>query len=471
MKSRTSISQRPRKSPLLWTLYLLFIVAFAWGYSFLGTLLILERNTDPNAQPQATYIDAVYRSASDPEQGRRSILGDFTGAFPRYTDGMVDPLFPWLMRSQATAPPDELFERGKWVNFILCGSLLAVLAVGAARAFSFSGAAAIVLMGGFGVILERSTYFSPDALFHMIVVMAWLCALSLLRQNHLWLYGAFGGLLGLAYLAKPLIWPTVLAFVVVSAVRSAWVGVRSRKNRGETPLWVPSNQLVGSAMAIAAFLLVTGPRLSYAGSVFGDPFHSYQKYEIWLDSPAEAARFRQSYPGKDELAAIPPAERPGLRRFLREEGAENLAERAWNGALEQIRTSALGRRRAIVLYTFAVFLVVASIHRWAALHQGEEIWQVRGTSAFWMLLFLAASLLLSLFYAGVGSPVAPYSALVTSLFLPIILTFVWISERYRRQLQRSRYASLVNRLYAVLMSGPIVWIAFLVLRSLQAVMA
>jgi hypothetical protein len=471
MKPETAPSPRPRKSPTLWAAYLSVIVLYAWAYSYLGTFLILAKNTDPATQPQAAYLDAVYRSASAAVPDRPSILNDFSGAFPRYTDGVVDPLLPWLMRKRASAPPDEVFEAGKWLNFVLSGSLLAVLALAAGRAFSFSGAAAVVLMGGFGVVLERSTYFSPDALFHMLVVLAWLCALSLLRQNHLWLYGVFGILLGLAYLAKALIWPIVASFVLVSAIRSVWAGHRARKDRGEPEIWVPANQLVGFAMAIAAFLLVTGPRLSYAGSVFGDPFHSYQKYDIWLDSPADAADFRRRHPGKAELGAIPFAERPGPLRYAREKGIAPLLERAWGGALEQIQSSALGRRSAILLYGFFVFAVVAAIHRWAATHQGGEIWQVRGTSALWMLLFLATSVAVALFYAGVGNPVVPYNAMTTALFLPVLVTFVWISERYRRQLQRTRYALLVNRAYAVLMAGPIAWISFLILRSLQGTLA
>lgn len=471
MSSAPVASLRPRKSLSLWFLYLSVIVAYAWAYAFLGTLLILEQNTDPTVQPQAAYLDAVYRSASASVSDRPSILGDFTGAFPRYTDGVVDPLFPWLMRWRASDPPDEVFKAGKWLNFALCGAFLAILAVGAARAFSFSGAAAVVLMGGFGVILERSTYFSPDALFQMLVVLTWLCALSLLRQNQLWLYGIFGGLLGLSYLAKPLVWPIVASFVLVSAIRSVWVGIRSRKDRGKTQLWIPANQLVGFAMTIAAFLLVTGPRLSYAGSAFGNPFHSYQKYEIWMDGPAEAGRFRQQYPGKAELAALPASDRPGLRRYLRENGAAALFERAWRGAIEQVRTSALGRRRAILLYGFAVLAVVASIHRWAAFHQSDEIWRVSGASASWMLLFLVATVAIALFYAGIGTPVVPYNAIATSLFLPTLVTFIWISERYRRQLQRTRAARLVNRVYAGLMAGPIVWVTYLIFRSLQGALA
>lgn len=459
---------RAGKSFARWAIYLSALSLYAWAYGYFGAILIYEVNTDRTSRPQADFIDAVYRAASlDTGDERASILGDFTRAFPRYTDGIVDPLLPWLMRSWADLPPDVVFEAGKWLNFLLAASLLAAFAVAAARAFSFSGAAAIVLMGGFGVILERSGYFSSDALYFLLIVLTWLCALSLIRQNLLWLYGVFGVLLGLSYLTKPLVWPIVVGFVAVSVVRSLWMGMRSRRHVEENELWSPSNQMVGLAMTVAAFLLVTGPRLSYAATTYGDPFHNYLKYSIWLDTPGEATTFQQAHPGRAELAAIPPGETPGLLRFLREKGPAALAERGFTGAMAQVKSSILGRGGWILVYGLVVFVAVATIHRIAAVHQEDEVWRVRGTSAPWMLLFLGTVGGITLFYAGIGNPVLPYNVMTTSLFLPILVTFIWIAERYRRQLQRTQYAVLVNRVHGLLMAGAILWITLRIVLSVR----
>ncbi len=472
MKPEPSSGGRSRKSLTLWAVYLSALALYAWAYCYFGAIFIFEVNTDRTARPQADFIDAVYRSASlDGGSERASILGDFTRAFPRYTDGIVDPLFPWLMRGWAGAPPDVVFEAGKWLNFLLAGGLLAAFAVVAARAFSFSGAAAVILMGGFGIILERSGYFSSDALYFLLVVLTWLCALSLIRQNLLWLYGVFGVLLGLSYLAKPLVWPIVVGFVIVSILRSLWSGMRSRRDREEPGLWSSSNQIVGLAMTVAAFLLVTGPRLSYAAATFGDPFHTYLKYFVWFDTPSEAAAFQQAHPGRAELLAIPPGETPGLFRYLREKGAGALLERGFTGALAQVKSSVLGRGGWILVYGFVVFAAVAAIHRIAAIHQEAEVWRVRGTSARWMLLFLGIVGAITLFYTGLGHPVIPHNVMTTSLFLPILVTFVWISERYRRQLQRTRYAILVNRVHAALMAGAILWITVRIVLSVRTPVA
>ncbi len=460
-----------RKSPVLWLAFLSVLVFYTWAYSYLGAILILEKNTVRTGQPQAGFIDAVYQSASissGRNAGETSISSAFTRAFPQYTDGIVDPLFPWLMRGSSSHEPDVVFERGKWMNLILSGSLLILFGLAAAKAFSFSGAAAIMLMGGFGIILERSAYFSPDALYYLLLVLTWLCALSLIRQNLLWLYGVFGLLLGLSYLAKPLVWPIVAGFVTVSILRSIWIAFASRKNRGSDGLWSPSNQLVGFAMMIAAFLLVTGPRLSYANAAFGDPFHNYQKYFVWFDTPEDAVRFQQAYPGKAELSMLTLEERPGPVRYVKENGWASLGKRSWEGALAQVTSSVLGRGGWILIYGFFVFLIIAGIHRWAASHQNDEVWEVRGTSARWMLLFLGAVVGVTLFYTGMGNPIIPYSAMTTSLFLPILVTFIWISERYRRQMQRSHLAKVVNWVYAGLMAGPILWITVRIIMAVSA---
>ena len=474
MKRENFPSEFSRKSPALWLAFLSVLIFYTWAYSYLGAILILEKNTTRTGQPQAGFIDAVYQSASissGRNAGETSISSVLTRAFPQYTDGIVDPLFPWLMRGSSSEPPDVVFERGKWMNLILSGSLLILFALAAAKAFSFSGAAAIILMGGFGIILERSAYFSPDALYYLLLVLTWLCALSLIRQNLLWLYGVFGVLLGLSYLAKPLIWPIVAGFVVVSVLRSIWIGFASRKDRGSDGLWSPSNQLVGFAIMIAAFLFVTGPRLSYANAAFGDPFHNYQKYFVWFDTPEEAVRFQQAHPGKAELSALSFEERPGPLRYVKEKGWASFVQRWWDGALAQVKSSVLGRGGWILIYGFFVFVVIAAMHRWAASRQNDEVWLVRGTSAPWMLLFLGIVVGITLFYTGMGNPIIPFSAMTTSLFLPILVTFIWISERYRLQLHRSNLAGAVNWVYAVLMAGPILWFTVRIVMALSTPVA
>lgn len=467
---RVSGGFRKKRSWGSWIGYLAFLVIYTWAYMFIGSVVVLKHNTDRSSNQQSDYIDAVYQSAaisSGSLQEVPSITAEVTGAFPQFTNGIIGPLFPWLLDGYAELPPDQLFEKGKWFNLTLSCVLLVVFGITAARAFSFIGSAAIILMGGFGVILERSAYFSPDALFYLLFVLAWLCALSLIRQNLLWQYGVFGLLLGLGYLTKPLVWPLVLSFIAVSFIRSLVAGLTRREGRPVEDLWSPSNQLVGFAMMISAFVFLCGPNMSYSNARFGSPFHSYQSYQIWLDSSAEASRFQSAFPGREELSTLTLVERPGVVKYIQDNGVSALAKRGWEGAIEQVKSSVLGRKGWILSYGFFVFLVVAGIHRWTMIKQKEEVWRVRGTSARWMLLFTLIAVSCALFYSGVGNSIFPGSSITTALFLPVLLSFIWIAERYRRQLQRSNRAALVNWVYGALMAIPIVWITSLIVITIN----
>ncbi len=458
-----------------WALFSLFLCLTTWAYTYLGTVLIEGANVSRIGNVQTQYIDAVYKAAAigeDDPAATRSISYQFTQLLPQYTDGLIDPLWPWLMRKHSDAAPDDLFEAGKWRNMILSISVLVLFGLGAARAFSFTGAAAMILMGGFGVILERSAYFSSDAIYYLLVVMSWLCALSMIRQNQLWQYAVFGVLLGLAYLAKAMVWPIAAGFVLISIIRSIAAAMEARK-KGDVSdgLWVPSNQLVGFAMMLTAFLLMVGPRMSYANTEFGDPFHSYQKYWIWMDSPAEAAEFQRAYPGRAELETLGVLERPGLIRYVNENGFTKLFKRGVDGAAHQLKSSVLGRGGWILGYGMFVLLVIGGIHRWAFWKQEHEVWRVRGTSARWMVLYLIIVFAITIFYAGVGNPVVRFNSMTTALFLPVLLTFFWIAERYRRQLQRSRYARLVNIVHFTLMALPVALQSYKIVRAMQAPIA
>ena len=217
------------KSWTRWYLFLGFLMFYTWSYLFLGSILVIEKNTSRIGNLQAQHIESVYQAA-DQETGLdgETAIGrsEQNNRFlPSYTDGNVQPLWPLLIGACAALPPDELFLIGKWFNLLFSCGIMVLLGVAAARAFSFVGSAAILLLGGFGVILERSAFFSPDALYYLLMTLTWLFGLSLIRQNRLWLYAVFGIFLGLTFLSRPPIWPLATAFLVVSIVRSifeAW---------------------------------------------------------------------------------------------------------------------------------------------------------------------------------------------------------------------------------------------------------
>ncbi|MEM7697375.1 MAG: hypothetical protein AAF236_03115 [Verrucomicrobiota bacterium] len=454
-----------------------FLIFFVFAYIYLGSILILQEDRPVSGTVQQDYLDIVYQSELENEQidgAQISVNASLTRLFPYYTDGELGPFWPWLMRPYSDLPPPDLLKRGQWINLFVTCSLLVFLGIAAANAFSFPGAIAILSIGGFGILLERSTYFSPDAFYYLTIVLVWLCVLTLIRRNQLWHYALLGALLSVAYLLKPMIWPIIVGFLIVSLGRTLGYWIRYRRQADlnvSEDTWNPTNQLVGFAMLVTAFVLIAGPSFSFANERFGSPFHAYSKYSVWMDSPEEAELFRMNHPSRDELLAIADEDRPSLSNLIDRLGWGGVLGRASEGAANQISGSALSRTGWLLAYGLAIVVIAALFHRWVTKRQSQEIWQLRGTHAFWMLLFAGIVTFLTLGYTGIADPVIRGHPMTTSLFVPIWLTFIWIAERYRRQLQRSRFGILVNRVYLALLSIPIGWVCWRVFQALRIPLA
>ena len=210
--------------------------------------------------------------------------------------------------------------------------------------------------------------------------------------------------------------------------------------------------------------------MSYSAREHDTTVHNVPSKTLWLESQNEALQFQQRV-REEGMAAIPKEERPGAVRYLKENGFGALFSEPGKAQSASFNLACSAERAGSCSTHSGVFAVVAVIHRLAIWKQNEETWLVRGTSARWMLLFLALTFALSLFHAGIGTPVIESNAIIPALFLPLLLTFIWISERYRRQLQRTRYANLVNRIYLAMMTLPIAWISIEIIKSIRSTIA
>jgi len=135
---------------------------------------------------------------------------------------------------------------------------------------------------------------------------------------------------GFAYLTKGSISP-MLARVCRREFAALRVGTSfSAKRRGfvlsDTNLWHWRNHLVGLVVLGAAHLMTVGPRLSYAQEQYGDPFHSYPAYWMWMDSfggpptvndPKTCYGWMAKHSSRDELVAMLPSERPSFSNYMR----------------------------------------------------------------------------------------------------------------------------------------------------------
>ncbi len=445
--------------------YGLFLVVFVGVYAHLGALFILGANVDPGRDRQQIYLDGVVSIQSYEEaqaQGSGKVVQTrINQAFPHFMTDEVQPFWPWVMRGSTDIDSDELFLRGKWLNFTITLAALVFFGILAAEAFSFMGAVVTVLIMGFGMLLQRSCFFHEEALLLIGVVAVWMVILSLLRENSLWHYLSLGLVLGVTFLVHPQIWAIVLAFFIVSLARSCEKAIRMRPivDRAVTG-WSNPNHIVGTAIALAVFLLVAGPRMAFSTEVFGSPFYSQ----------ATTLAYAESSVGAEQLLPGSGADRQvGFFAKVAELGLVSSFSESIDQGWEAMRRSVLWRQSLILFYAFFVVVVIGLLHRRAYRRQSLEVWKIHGTSAFWMFGFTVICSLLTFLVVGFGVKGYPsLTVVLDSLFLPILLTCFWLAERFRRQLARAEIGSVANRLYFLLMLPPTFWVGWRVIQGIAS---
>jgi hypothetical protein len=84
-----------------------------------------------------------------------------------------------------------------------------------------------------------------------------------------------------------------------------------------------------------------------------------------------------------------------------------------------------------------------------------------------MLLFAFGTFAVSALAYGFYEPIGKGDRFMLSLYLPLVVTVIWIMERFRRQLQRTKYAVLVNRIFVLMNLVVIVSVSWRVVELLR----
>src|SRR6056297_2251259 len=88
---------RRKRSWKSWYLFLVFLMAYTWAYLFLGTILVVEKNSSRLGNVQAAHIESVYQATTTtaaPATSDQAMTNRATRFLPHYTDGISQPLWP-----------------------------------------------------------------------------------------------------------------------------------------------------------------------------------------------------------------------------------------------------------------------------------------------------------------------------------------------------------------------------------------
>lgn len=493
-----------RKSPLddVWVsveprrpgFYHLFFVCiglmlFGWLYFHLAGILIRTTNQDPGASDQAHNIK---RALVSRQYGGLNVadgtLAGWARWWPHDTDGVVAPLWSRVAGSLADASHKPsasgriseqdrvLFERGKWFNVCFSFAFLSVLTLGAAWAFPAGtvGVLNLMILSGLGALLPRAVYFHPEPLYYAFFTGTWICCLRALLGNRWLPYVGAGIFAALAYLTKTAVQPLLIAFCAVSALRLV-TGLFGFGRDERRPFhWF---KCVGGIVLLwGVFLALVWPRLEFSQRVFGDRFHSYPAYWMWMDDFESCYEWMGKHPDRRTLGQLDPAEKPSPLHYWRHHTGDEIRDRAVSGWLQgmergffprEVRQSGrdaekpwkhlLPQRGWLLLALTALVATAAALSMW----KGEPVTaptqraRQRATPGdrFFAVTFVLLACSGYSFAYGWYEAIGGGERFLLSLLVPMALSLLWAGESLAAQLpQRSgwRHACTAGHLLILL---------------------
>ena len=434
------------------------LTVFTGLYFFFATLLIHQTNADRQRSDQQNNI----RHAREALAARENpdSLGDF---LPHYTDGVVNPLWPWLASftiDEGESDQDVFFD-GRWLNTTLACAGLVIIAVFLSRRLSLFGVFLFLFLAGFGAFVKRGTYFQPEPIYYLLVLACWITVFYIFEHPRPLRFALLGVFSGLAYLAKPSIQILLIVFAGVFALQVAWQLIKSEKGQ-RFRLALASGG--GLALVAITFLVVASPRLVYSHKTFGSAFHSWPSFWMWSDTFEEGAALMAKYqaPGNS-----PEDERPSFSRYADKNDWEKARARMAFGTewtLSNFFTPSRAKvnpknqkpwkrilpdRGWYLLYLTLALGALAAV--WFLAKRKKEVDAGTGDFArgwpakalFVAGVFTAYTLAFS-WYAVIGKG----DRFLLALYPPLVLTLVWGADALARHFRDEGVKKAVYHLYA-----------------------
>ncbi|MGK0188190.1 MAG: hypothetical protein ACI9R3_003982 [Verrucomicrobiales bacterium] len=344
------VSIEPRRPGIFHMLTIVgCLAAFGWFYFFVAAVLIDTTNQNLQASDQAHNIKrALHSKKYENLDLSRGQLKGLAYWWPHDTDGVVAPMWSRVagMLADADHVPsdpgdsslqdDELFRRGKWFNVRFSFAFLCVLTLGAAWAFP-NGTLPVInlmLLSGLGALLPRAVYFHPEPIYYAFFAGTWICCLMALLGNRVVPYIGAGVCAGFAFLTKTAVQPLLLAFLAVMGLRlvAGFLGFARDETR---PLnW--GKALGGVVLLLAVFVAIVWPRLEFSRREFGDRFHSYPSYWMWMDNFEECYQWMGDHPDRYALQQISSESKPSAMHYWKHHTAGEIVTRAASGWLASV---------------------------------------------------------------------------------------------------------------------------------------
>lgn len=241
-----------------WAFLLVVLSVMGWVFFRIAAKTQESSQIDPASlnQPAVMVATKAVEPSLRPSISR-GVVGGFYEWCPQKTVQGIAPLWPWIAAHHLPEDDSQTFRQGQSLNLMLSLGFLILFGLAAATELSILTTINVCLLLGFGVLLPRSLFYQPDALFCILYLLSILCAVRLLKRNSAWRHVQFGVVCGLAFLTKVTILPLLFSWALITVLRFL-CGMFRRS--GEKP-WDCRGQFIGLLGFAFAFVAVCAPSL------------------------------------------------------------------------------------------------------------------------------------------------------------------------------------------------------------------
>jgi len=319
------------------------------------------------------------------------------------------PVFPFLLSLVYRPGMDDaaFLERAQSLNINLSILLLALLFFIFRKFFPSYQAVALLVITAFGVFLYRAPIVQAEPLFYFLSFCAFVLLVRLLIAPR-WRLSIFAGTtVGLAYLTKASMLPTLPIWIAIFVVQMI------SQLRGDNGMRTLARDFGLLLLVLASFAVVVFPYIQTSKRLFGHYFYNVNStFYMWCDSWPQAVAFAEIYNDPERRRQLAPNQIPSAAKYWREHSLAQSAQRLGNGLATMVTRSA----KLTGYYKFVLVFALAGVF---ALRRRESVIpfvKERAFAATFFILFMAVYVLL---YAWYGAIITD-SRFILSLFLPFI---------------------------------------------------
>lgn len=247
------------------------------------------------------------------------------------------PLYPFLqaMFANEASTPESIFALGKQINVALAFIGLALIFIVFKQFFPLLQSSLLTLMVAFPLYLLKGGYLEVEILYYTLAFIGYAMLLVLFNKPNPWLAVGAGLVLGIAYLTKSSVTPTLMLFVLFYILHAIKEAFHARQAGHQ--IWPEIRQRgLSMLLVLVFFTLVIFPYIAESKEIYGKYLYNVNStFYFWLNDWSEATAMKAEGVGAGWPDHIPPEELPSSSKYLVEHSWGEIFTRLGKGYVDE----------------------------------------------------------------------------------------------------------------------------------------